>query len=539
MTFDRVWTNRRPLLLGIIYLIVVVFPAGMVPLFDHDEGAFAEATREMLKYGDFITTRLNGELRFDKPILIYWFQALSVLLFGINEFAFRLPSVIAGALWGYGLYRFVSRFFDSRKAFLAVLFLFTSIQTNIIMKAAIADSLLNLFLALAMIQIYYHSVYDDEKHIYLTHIFMGLGMLTKGPVAVVIPFSVSLFYYLSINDFGRWVRAVFHPIGLFLFLLITLPWYGAEYAAQGQAFIDRFFLTHNVNRFSTPFEGHAGSMIYYIPVVLLGMFPFTSLFVRSILQSGYERDGSPEQTGLIRFSLIWFLFVLLFFSMSGTKLPHYIVYGYTPLFLLMAVQGNQLKKRIWIYLPSLLAGLTLLFLPELLHIVRETIQDDYAKIVLREWIELPGPTYRITMLLFLGYILLTASLDQWMGEFRYAAIGMSLSLIVNYLTAPMFAGVLQTPVKEAARIAEKLNRPVVVWKIQQPSFSVYSQSMLEYRYPARGDLMFIRENYLPYLDEYEILYQKHGLYLINITRLNKDMEWYESVKHLGSPGDSP
>lgn len=116
--------NYLYLLFGFI-LISSFIPLGLTPLFDLDEGAFSEATREMLIGKDYITTYLNGELRFDKPILIYWLQLLSVKIFGINEFAFRLPSAIAASLWAIVVYLFTSKFLDKKKGFFAALFLIT------------------------------------------------------------------------------------------------------------------------------------------------------------------------------------------------------------------------------------------------------------------------------------------------------------------------------------------------------------------------------------------------------------------------------
>ena len=110
--------------IALIFVVLVSFflPLGMVPLFNLDEGAFSEATREMLLNHNFITTYLNGDLRFDKPILIYWFQAISVSIFGLNEFALRLPSAIAGALWVYSIWWFTKKYFDEKVAFLASVF---------------------------------------------------------------------------------------------------------------------------------------------------------------------------------------------------------------------------------------------------------------------------------------------------------------------------------------------------------------------------------------------------------------------------------
>jgi len=142
-----------PILLFFI-LIAFFIPLSLAPLFDLDEGAFSEATREMLVGKDYITTYLNGELRFDKPILIYWFQLLSVKTFGLNEFALRFPSAIAGAFWAGGIYLFSKKLFNTKIAFFATLFMISSLQINMIAKASIADSLLNLCIALSMFGIY-------------------------------------------------------------------------------------------------------------------------------------------------------------------------------------------------------------------------------------------------------------------------------------------------------------------------------------------------------------------------------------------------
>ena len=127
---------------------------GSAPLFDKDEGAFCEATREMLESGNYLMTYLNYEPRYDKPILIYWFQALSAKLLGLNEFALRLPSAIAAAAWALVMYRFTRHTFDVRKAFLATFLMVTAVQVTIIGKAAIADAVLNCFIAITMFGIW-------------------------------------------------------------------------------------------------------------------------------------------------------------------------------------------------------------------------------------------------------------------------------------------------------------------------------------------------------------------------------------------------
>ena len=142
--------------LGVLILTSFFLGLRSAPLFDVDEGAFSEATREMMISKNYLTTYLNGAPRFDKPILIYWFQLLSVKLFGINEFAFRLPSALAGTAWATSIFLFVRKESDNRQAFLASAMMVLSLQVVVIAKAAIADGLLNCLLAITMFSLLNH-----------------------------------------------------------------------------------------------------------------------------------------------------------------------------------------------------------------------------------------------------------------------------------------------------------------------------------------------------------------------------------------------
>src|SRR5215217_1595177 len=123
---------------------------GHAPLFDVDEGAFSEATLEMFQRGDFLSTYLNGEPRYDKPILVYWLQALGVALLGPTEWAFRLPSAICASGWAWITYLFVKHHYGNERASLSAVVLATSLGVFIIGRAATADALLNLLIAASM-----------------------------------------------------------------------------------------------------------------------------------------------------------------------------------------------------------------------------------------------------------------------------------------------------------------------------------------------------------------------------------------------------
>jgi len=318
-------------ILGVLIFAGFFAVLGNAPLFDVDEGAFSEATREMLRSGNYLTTYLNDVPRYDKPVLIYWLQLLSVRTFGLSEFAFRFPSALFAGGWAMTMFFFARREFSQRDAFLGAAMLVLSLQVTIIAKAAIADALLNFFLALTMLAIMRHYQTGSNRMLLVAFAAMGFGMLTKGPIALLIPIAVTFLFNLLELRMKEWFRMVLNPWGILLFLGIALPWYLLEYRDQGMAFIEGFFLKHNVNRFSSSLEGHSGSLLYYVPVILIGLLPFTGLSSRS--SSTFALSWPTGSTGS---------------SSSGLHLsscssrspapssPHYMIYGYTPLFLLMA-----------------------------------------------------------------------------------------------------------------------------------------------------------------------------------------------------------
>lgn len=499
-----------PILL--LFILAAFFlPLPLAPLFDLDEGAFSEATREMLVGGDYITTYLNGELRFDKPILIYWFQLLSVKLFGLNEFALRLPSAIAGALWAGAIYWFVKRLIDSQTAFLAALFMVVSLQINTIAKAAIADALLNLFIVLTMFLLYLYYIHRENRYLYGAFLAVGLGVLTKGPVAIMIPVIVTLIFFTLRGDFKGWLKMVFNPIGILIFATVALPWYIAEYMAQGQAFIDGFFLKHNVRRFSSAMETHGGSVFYFIPVLIIGFLPFTYFAVRAI---GGVRSYIQDDLKLYLF--IWFAFVFLFFSFSGTKLPHYVIYGYTPLFILAASYVEKEVSRGWLIYPILLLSIVLLFFPDIATQLQSHIKDQLAVVLIESAYEIFDLNYR---LMLLGVILFLLFLRFKITTKASILLGVAASMvvIVNYIVIPTYGKLMQQPIKEAALLAKKEGyQDIIMYKVNTPSFNVYYEGLVRKDQPQSGDIVLTKVPKLTDFGHYDTLYQNNGFALIKV-----------------------
>lgn len=504
----------------IVYLTLALFVftgffagLGAGPLFDVDEGAFSEATREMMVRKNYLTTYLNGALRFDKPILIYWLQLLSVRSFGLTEFAFRLPSAIAAGVWTVATFLFVRKERNEQEALLAAAMMTLSLQVSIIAKAAIADALLNCCLAVSMFSIYRYWQKKNTASIYLAFAAMGLGVLTKGPIALLIPLPVSFVFFLLQHDLKSWFRALLNPGAIVLFLAIVLPWYTLEYLDQGSAFIEGFFMKHNVGRFSSSLEGHSGSLFYYIPVIIAGLMPSTGLLFLALANM---RKLLADPLNL--FGLLWAGFVFVLFSLSGTKLPHYMIYGYTPLFIMMA-RAFAWHRRTWILLFWPAATLLLFAaLPAVIERLLPTLTNLFIREQLKGLLELMTER-RFCLVTVVAAVLtllpLAASkLPSWS---RFILGGSVFMATTTFFIMPMVADVMQVPVKEAALLAKQRGWKIVMWEVYYPSFLLYSESLAEQREPRPGEIFLTTVDYAGNHEKIELLYMKYGIMLAKMA----------------------
>jgi len=483
-------------------LINFYLTLSITPLFNLDEGVFAEATREMLINHNFITTYLNGHLRFDKPILIYWLQAISIYFFGLNTFAIRLPSAIAATFWSFGIYFFTKKLFDDKIAVLSAFFMATTLQITLIGKAAMADSLLNMFIAFSMLSLYLYLKENKEKYLLLSFAFIGFGVLTKGPIAILIPLATYFTYALIKKEFKKFLKDVFNIKGLIIFSIIALPWYILEYHQEGMKFIKGFFLKNNIKRFDTTLERHGGSIFYYIPVILIGLLPWSGLFVKYLISL-----KNLLKNDFIFFGSIWFFFVFIFFSISGTKLPHYIIYGYTPLFIFMALIFEKVKNDFWLTLPFILFLLIMLVLPFVLGKIHS---NETFQITVKTMIPYFNIFYFLIILTFLILCLI-----KFNKEIKIIIIGFGMIFIVNY-AAWIYAHVRAIPLKEAAVFVKKHHlKNILMYNMKTPSFNFYSNMITPIRKPKRNEIVLIKLKDLKNF-KYQILFKKGTIAIVKI-----------------------
>jgi 4-amino-4-deoxy-L-arabinose transferase-like glycosyltransferase len=500
-----------PLLLAAAIYVGLFFRLGAFPLFDVDEGAFSEATREMLARGDYVSTWLNGLPRFDKPILTYWLQALSVTLFGLDEFALRLPSALAGLCWIAAIFGFVRRHADAAAGYAAALIAATTLGVVVIGRGAIADALLNLFLALAMFDIYRSQVDPQARIRYRAFLWMGLGMLTKGPVALLVPCGASALAFALQGQGRAWWRAALDPRGWLILVAVAGPWYLLEYQRQGEAFLAGFFMRHNVERFMSPLQGHSGKLFYYLPVVPLLVLPYTGLFLR-VLPGLRRLRRSPLES----FLWCWFLFVFVFFSLAGTKLPHYLLYGTTPLLVLMGLGRQSLRSKLLAFAPPVLLLALVAGLPYLLPRLAAQAANPYYREMLSQ--DVFGNGWRLAAFGLLLAALALALLPTGTVWNKLLACGFLCALAVGGLLLPALGALQQGPVKEAAVFARAARLPVRSWNFNVPSFSVYRNAVTpRASVPLPGEVILTRSDELAHLGRVQVLYRKGGVVLARIA----------------------
>ncbi len=323
-------------ILLICYVIISVIGMIYTPLFDEDEGFYAEAARRMMETGDYITIEVNGQPRYDKPILFYWFEVISIYIFGLNEFAVRLPSFLFFLLFLKASYDFIGKHFNKAKAEIGIIFCICTVQFLILSRAAVTDNLLNYFLATALFNYYDFINTGKRTHLRKFYFALGFGFLAKGPIAWAIAFLVIIVFHFTEKKTLQFLKA-FSLKGLLTTFLIPAPWFYLAFRESGEFLLSDFFIKHNLGRFTTTMESHGGNWWYYFPVLVLAFIPFSDRLLLVLRKPKF----SPTE----KYCLVWFLVGFVLFSFSKTQLPHYISCGFAPLIVVLAYRSNTTLSK--------------------------------------------------------------------------------------------------------------------------------------------------------------------------------------------------
>ncbi len=350
-------------------LIVLVWSAVCLPnlggpsLWDIDEGNNSEAAREMLVSGNWIVPYFNYNLRVDKPVLLYWCQVLAFESFGVNEFAARFPSALAVLLTALTTYELALAMFGVGAALLAGVGVPTCLLACAAGHFANPDALLTLALTLAFtwFWVWYRG---HSWAAWPLGLSVGLGILAKGPVALVLPLLVWSVFMLWQGRYWRLWRPDF-IFGGGSWMIVALPWYVWVTVETHGRWLSGFWFQHNQGRFLTTMESHGGPVVYYLPVLLLGLAPWSLFLVHAVSQAVWHArrgvgptDDDTVRRDATRYLLVWAAVYVGFFSLSATKLPNYVLPVYPALLILVADrlerwrQGETLPR--WV-MPTALA----------------------------------------------------------------------------------------------------------------------------------------------------------------------------------------
>ncbi|MDJ0845699.1 ArnT family glycosyltransferase [Crocosphaera sp.] len=340
--------------LFIISFIAFIVNLGNIGLMDKTEPMFVEAARQMVITGDWVTPYWNGETRFDKPPLTYWLVGLSFQVFGVNEWGARVPSALAAisvvilgfyTLKKFGFSRAKETTKTSTKLWFSAWIGAAIIALNPFWigwgRTGVSDMFLSSGIALASLSFFLGYGYSEtssrsyfglsaSRWWYIAYwVFMALGVLAKGPVALVLPGLTVIVFLVYVGRFIEVVKETPWLLGIGSFLLISVPWFVLVTLEHGQEYIDTFFGLHNVQRFTSVVSRHPGAWYYYFPVIMVGLLPWSIYLPLAIAKLRiWQRQkwvNSSRTTHLGIFCLCWFLVVLIFFSSSVTKLAGYVL----------------------------------------------------------------------------------------------------------------------------------------------------------------------------------------------------------------------
>jgi len=257
-----------------------------------------------------------------KPVFFYWMDAFSMKIFGKGECQARLPSAVFSLLLILATYLFIRRISSEEFALYSALILATSLEYIIYARYVIFDATLTFFFSVSLYLFYLYFREKNKCYLFISYISMGLGCLTKGPVALILPILISFIFLLFHYNFIKSIKLLYLHLGLPVVFFINLPWYlMVEHAYPG--FSSNFLLHENILRFLTTEHHRTGPIVYYIPVFLAGFFPWSIYFCLCIAKKIKSIWKNKDKIQF--FSLLWLGIVFIFFSLSHSKLPHYIL----------------------------------------------------------------------------------------------------------------------------------------------------------------------------------------------------------------------
>jgi len=339
----------RAALLGAFFAALVTLPGlGTGTLWDNSETTYGEVAREILLTHDWVVMHLNGFAWYVQPPLYFWIAAFFAHLFGATAFAVRFPSALATIAMGGAVGYATARIAGERAGMVAAIVLSTSLMQAIVGRLAIMDALLDFAVAAAVL--WWYRAFEPsgsprrrDTAFVCGALALALGTLSKGPVAPVITALIVGVWLIWERRAGRLAaprrRAL--VIAALAYLAVTLPWFIALGVRVGPDAIGELIGHYTFGRYTGVIENQTGPIWYYLPVLILGFFPWIA-FAPVAIAAAWRAARSPEGT-FARLALVWAIVPFVFFSFASTKLPNYIAMVIPALAIIVALWFERVR----------------------------------------------------------------------------------------------------------------------------------------------------------------------------------------------------
>ncbi len=485
-------------LLGVLVcgLVLFVWQLGSTGLVDETPPLFAASARAMAETGDWLTPRVNGLPRYDKPPLVYWLMGLGYLLPGqqrwnpLGTWAACLPSALSSLAVMLSLAATLLRWPQGRQqvtitAFSAALAFGLSPLVLLWSRIAVSDALFSACLAITLLLFWrgYAAAEPARCRWWLAWAVLGLAVLAKGPVALVLCVLTLILFVWRQADGARLLARLKPWPGLLITALVAVPWYAAELWVEGQPFWDSFFGYHNLQRFTGVVNNHLQPWWFFLPVLVVASLPFTPLLLQGLLASLRCRRASlPPEQSLQLFAACWLLAVLGFFTLAATKLPSYWIPA-TPAAALLVALAAQARPPRWARLATLalvaVLAVGLAVSPRWIPLINDPELPTLPAELLASGLVLRAALW-FGLSLVLGVALMR---PRWSGGWL---LGLQLPFLLYVPTAhlPLLAlgdGVRQLPVRRIATDVLTLRRPrepLAMVGILKPSLHYYTRQVV-------------------------------------------------------------
>jgi 4-amino-4-deoxy-L-arabinose transferase-like glycosyltransferase len=342
---DKNGSRHDLIVLAVVCGFLFFYGLGAFGLVGADEPRYAQVAREMVERNDWITPTLGHQPWLEKPVLLYWEEMAAFRIFGVSDWAARIPSAFSTSLMILAIYLFLRRFRPGSEMDGALM---TASSAAVLgfARAAATDMPLAANFSIALLAWYTWHESHERRWLVVGYAFLGLATLAKGPVAVGL-LALILLAFAAVRKNWRLITQTLWLPGIAVYLVVTLPWFAAV-QLRNPEFFRVFILEHNLARFGTNLYRHQQPFWYFLPVALLGLLPWVVFAIASVAETvrGWKAEGRnifDGENGFDVFLLLWLAIPIVFFSISQSKLPGYILPALPAATLLVA---SYVRRRI-------------------------------------------------------------------------------------------------------------------------------------------------------------------------------------------------